>query len=429
MKKIKLSIYVIVLLNFTILSQNFWEKINSPTSKALNSIHFTDSINGWIAADSGLIIHTSNGGENWETQYENDSLKAVDIFFLNDQLGWCSAISNFYEPLGTYILKTTNGGNNWSSEYFRNPNSFINSIYFLDSLTGFIVGSPQVFHRTTDGGINWSKVNLDSSIWSGYPIKGIKFYSSNYGYVCGGRQDIVGIVLRTTDGGANWNVVVDNLITSEPLYDIHFFDSLHVIAMGGDPEYGTSQVITTDGGDSWEYKALNIFYFPFSIGFRTDSEGWVPMGEQKKFLFTFDSGENWTVVNKPDSLNIAHICFPDSLHGYGIGTNGSIIKYFPEQTVNLANIEYSNPDFYLEQNYPNPFNPNTTIKYSIPEDGFVKLAVYNMLGEEVSMIVNRIQKAGRYEVNFNASQLSSGVYIYRIETTNFTSSKKLMLMK
>jgi len=87
-------------------------------------------------------------------------------------------------------------------------------------------------------------------------------------------------------------------------------------------------------------------------------------------------------------------------------------------------IEYS-----LEQNYPNPFNPSTTIKYSIPEEGFVKLAVYNMLGEEVAMIVNASQKAGRYEVNFNANGLSSGVYIYRIEAANYTSSKKLMLMK
>ncbi|MBK9097716.1 MAG: T9SS type A sorting domain-containing protein [bacterium] len=86
-------------------------------------------------------------------------------------------------------------------------------------------------------------------------------------------------------------------------------------------------------------------------------------------------------------------------------------------------------EYTLEQNYPNPFNPATTIKYAIAEDGFVKLAVYNMLGEEVATIVNNIQKAGRYEVNFNASGLSSGVYVYRIETTNFTSSKKLMLMK
>jgi hypothetical protein len=95
-----------------------------------------------------------------------------------------------------------------------------------------------------------------------------------------------------------------------------------------------------------------------------------------------------------------------------------------------VNVDVEVPlEYALEQNYPNPFNPSTTIKYSIPEDGFVKLAIYNMLGEEVATVVNNVQKAGRYEINFNASNLSSGVYVYRIETVNFTASKKLMLMK
>jgi hypothetical protein len=86
-------------------------------------------------------------------------------------------------------------------------------------------------------------------------------------------------------------------------------------------------------------------------------------------------------------------------------------------------------EYSLDQNYPNPFNPSTTIKYSIAEDGFVKLAIYNMLGEEVTTIVNTTQKAGKYEVSFNARNLASGVYVYRIEAANFTASKKLMLMK
>ena len=85
--------------------------------------------------------------------------------------------------------------------------------------------------------------------------------------------------------------------------------------------------------------------------------------------------------------------------------------------------------YQLEQNYPNPFNPSTRIVYSIPEEGFVKLAVYNMLGEEVATIVNTTQIAGRYEVIFNASKLSSGVYVYRIEAANFIASKKLILLK
>jgi hypothetical protein len=97
---------------------------------------------------------------------------------------------------------------------------------------------------------------------------------------------------------------------------------------------------------------------------------------------------------------------------------------------NEINVEVELPlEYTLEQNYPNPFNPSTKISYSIPEDGFVKLAVYNMLGEEVATIVNATQKAGRYEVNFSASKLSSGVYVYRIEAANFSASKKLIVMK
>jgi hypothetical protein len=97
---------------------------------------------------------------------------------------------------------------------------------------------------------------------------------------------------------------------------------------------------------------------------------------------------------------------------------------------NEVNIDVELPlEYALEQNYPNPFNPSTTINYSIPEDGFVKLAVYNLLGQEIATLVNSFQKADRYDVSFNASGLSSGVYVYKIEATNFSASKKLVLMK
>jgi len=95
-----------------------------------------------------------------------------------------------------------------------------------------------------------------------------------------------------------------------------------------------------------------------------------------------------------------------------------------------VNVEVEIPLVYsLEQNYPNPFNPNTTIKYSISEDGFVKLAVYNLLGEAVTSLVNNEQKAGRYEVVFDASRFASGVYYYRMEAQNYISIKKMILMK
>jgi hypothetical protein len=97
---------------------------------------------------------------------------------------------------------------------------------------------------------------------------------------------------------------------------------------------------------------------------------------------------------------------------------------------NEINVEVELPlEYALEQNYPNPFNPSTKISYSIPEDGFVKLVVYNLLGEEVATVVNSFQKADRYEVNFNASGMSSGIYVYKIESSNFSASRKLVLMK
>jgi photosystem II stability/assembly factor-like uncharacterized protein len=394
----------------------------------LNSIVFTDSLNGWVAGDSGLLIHTSNGGEDWETQFANDSLNVINLFFLNDQIGWGSAWSNYYDIYGTFILTTSNGGLNWNSKYLSIGEVFVNSFYFLDTLNGFALGSPRVFHKTTNGGLNWRPVNLDSSVASGFPPHTIKFYSPKYGYACGGLHDIIGVVWRTTDGGENWTTVVDNLL-SEPLYDLHIFDSLHVIVMGGDPEYGASQVVTTDGGDTWEYTSLGILGFASDIGFRTDTEGWAPLVTQQKLLYTSDSGVNWNIYDTPDSTSITKICFPDSLHGFGVGNNGNIIKYVYQAPSDVQSEPGKNSSFYLAQNYPNPFNPSTTIKYSIPDDGIVKLAVYNMLGQEVATLVNTTQKEGIYEVNLNATGLANGVYVYRIETSSFTESKKLVLMK
>ena len=86
-------------------------------------------------------------------------------------------------------------------------------------------------------------------------------------------------------------------------------------------------------------------------------------------------------------------------------------------------------EFSLSQNYPNPFNPVTRIDYSIKESGFVSLRVYDTIGNEVSTLVNENKPAGSYSVNFNAGSLPSGMYIYRLTSGKFTSSKKLIVIK
>lgn len=86
-------------------------------------------------------------------------------------------------------------------------------------------------------------------------------------------------------------------------------------------------------------------------------------------------------------------------------------------------------EYSLYQNYPNPFNPLTKIQYDIPTDAKVQLKIYDILGREVKTLVNEFQNAGRYNVEFNASNFASGVYFYRIVTDNFSNTKKLMLLR
>jgi hypothetical protein len=86
-------------------------------------------------------------------------------------------------------------------------------------------------------------------------------------------------------------------------------------------------------------------------------------------------------------------------------------------------------DFQLEQNYPNPFNPSTKIRYSIPENSFVTLKVFNLLGEEIETLLNIEQSAGVYEATFDASKLSSGIYFYTLKTENASFTKKMILVR
>jgi len=88
------------------------------------------------------------------------------------------------------------------------------------------------------------------------------------------------------------------------------------------------------------------------------------------------------------------------------------------------------PDaFTLQQNYPNPFNPSTTIRYSIPTSEIVTLKVYDVLGNEVATLINEEKSTGSYEVEFNASGLSSGIYFYKLQTNSFIETKKMLLLK
>jgi photosystem II stability/assembly factor-like uncharacterized protein len=416
-------------------AQGTWERLNSPTIEHLRSVYFTDSLYGWAAGNSGVIIHTSNGGADWIMQDSKTENNILDIFFLNRHLGWAASWEVMNYPFGTYVLKTTNGGQDWSSSAFPDENIFSQCILFQDSLNGWMGGKPYPIKRTTDGGISWTEAVIDSSTYSTFPVYDIKFFNSKFGYASGGVFDCCGIMWWTTNGGNYWFVADTPNVGPEPIYQVHTIDSLNVIGVGGDFEwwgFGVATMRTSDGGNFWDFEYIGISGVAWDIDFRTDYEAWAPLGGEQKLIYSLDSGSTWTPVSTPDSTIIFKTIFPDSLHGFGVGFDGAIIKYKPIIS-SLENITSNLPQAVeLYQNYPNPFNPVTKIQFRISSASggeFVSLKVYDVLGREIAVLVNEELAAGSYEIQFDAGYLSGGVYFYTLSASDFRSTKKMILLR
>jgi len=115
------------------------------------------------------------------------------------------------------------------------------------------------------------------------------------------------------------------------------------------------------------------------------------------------------------------------------GTSSIVSGFLTNYSIIITDIEQDYQIipavFKLDQNYPNPFNPSTIINYQIPEEGFITLKVYDIIGKEVKTLVNENKTAGSYNIKFDASDLASGIYIYQIRANNFVHSRKMMLLK
>jgi hypothetical protein len=124
-----------------------------------------------------------------------------------------------------------------------------------------------------------------------------------------------------------------------------------------------------------------------------------------------------TITDSSIFFNVAH--FPD--------TGWVVINVLPP----ILNVDDGNNPFHFElsQNYPNPFNPITRIRYQIPEPAFVTIKVYDVLGNEMETVIKEEMTAGKYEIEFDGSKLSSGIYYYRITADDFIQTKKMILLK
>jgi len=399
-----------------------WVKLQSPVNLTLRKLSFVDSLTGWATGEAGTIIRTTDGGTSWEIQNSTVQTFITDIYFLDRNFGWATTIEEVF-PFKSIILKTTNGGENWHTAYFPDSTEYIRTIYFLDTLNGFVGGS--YISYTTDGGNNWLESEVDSNFVSNYPIYNFDFYNNQFGYACGGRIDRAGVIWRTTNYGLNWNA---QGVSADEVFDLFIFDSLNALTLSGDPEglFLMAYIKTTDAGITWSNDSLAFFGLSFAIDFRTYNEGWSASGY--KFLLTTNRGESWNEFETPDGAVIYDLQFTDARNGYAVGDSGVILKLDPTLVSVEKNPESPN-ELILSQNYPNPFNPTTSISYVVSSTQFISLIIYDILGNEITKLINEEQPAGNYSIDFNASGLPCGIYFYQLRSGEFVQTKKMVYLK
>jgi photosystem II stability/assembly factor-like uncharacterized protein len=388
---------------------NYWFRLypysKLPLAAGYSYLKFFDSNNGiLIKIYDNKFYRTTDGGNNWiqKTTPTGQSLGG-SVYFLNINTGYVQA--------GSGIAKTTNCGDNWN-QCFSNPNSIVD-IYFINENTGMIYGFVSNYSfafKTTDGGLNWFQVqNIEGNGQCVYMLdSSICFVTS--------RQ-----IYRSTNSGTNWYSVSD---TSSNINCITFYNNL------GFAGCWPGILRTSNYGQNWNFINLsktvtNIHIFNSAIAIPE-----TPYYNDGSLLYTTNSGFNWAVFKIDSSRMFTRMSFPSANTGYIMDDYGYMLKTTTAGTIWVSNIDYKIPDKYiLYQNYPNPFNPWTMIKYDIPKDGFVTIKIYDMLGREITELVGENEKAGFYSILFNGSNLSSGMYLYKIQAGSYSQTKKMVLIK
>jgi photosystem II stability/assembly factor-like uncharacterized protein len=345
-----------------------------------------DNISGIVIHPAGKIFtgcndpyyaylqYSTDYGNHW--QGTTNSIMAYDIAI--DDKG------NIYSSGLSGVQRSTDIGTTWNSlqcpgagytrmHVARHGTIVVLTLDVIPSHYGNIIY--YITRTSTDGGITWTQSSPGNSSTQVY-----EYTSTNNGYLFAATQ--LG-VYRSNDSGQTW-YPANNGITA---YEIHSLvsNSLDVIFAGSNT---TGVFRSTNYGYSWE---------------------------------SFNTGLTDT--------NITSL-YCDSLGYLFAGTYNNGIFKTTKITTSVNSMTYQKPVKYsLSQNYPNPFNPNTTINFIIPFHGFITLKIFDLLGREVATLVNEEMIPGSYERVFNASGLSSGIYLYRLQAGSFVQTKKLLLLR
>ncbi|MDQ3020974.1 MAG: T9SS type A sorting domain-containing protein [Bacteroidota bacterium] len=389
-----------------------WIQLNTSIFRPFWSICAKDA-NTVFAGDDGTggrinFYKTTNGGINWTLIDSISGVTAVNNGFRG--IRFSNSIPSFGIAYAEgnngdfYIYKTRDGGNIWTRSLIPGYPGYriTGGLNVIDSLFyafGTFRGPPSMI-ITTDGGVTWNLRNVDLPSGGNNVTRGLAFNENKLTGIAGSSS--TPSIARTTTGGLNWlEIDVGNIVIN------HLGPIMRWI------------------------EGTNICYL-------TAKEPSLIGGVMSGVLKSTDGGLNWTPMTTSD-LGIIYMDtkrIGSNIYGYSISTlpgafGGNLVLKVTDAIVGINQISELVPDGYnLSQNYPNPFNPITVIRYSLIENRFATLKVYDMLGNEITTLVNEKQNAGTYEVDFDGSNFSSGVYFYKLLVDgNIIDTKRMVLLK
>jgi photosystem II stability/assembly factor-like uncharacterized protein len=396
---------------------NGWVSQTSGVTTSLNTVSAVSQSVGWIGGNGGVVLRTTDGGTTW-TNVTGSPIGTADVYCI------CGIDANTCllstSPAATFVYRTTNGGSTWT-EVFTQAGGFMDDIKFINANTGFMYGDPVgarwSLWKTTDAGATWDSTGLF------VPQAGSEAGWNNAMWRSGnnlwfGTNNTR--VYYSTNLGASWNFGATTGSTNS--YSVAF-------NTGGIGFTGQTVALkSTDGGANYSSVTLPGTGTCYSFNNVLD-RFWYDRGSI--IYWSSDNGANFASQYTGTGTFQAMDLTLDGnvIRGWSVTSTGGIAGYY-ELISGISNNNNQVPSNYvLSQNYPNPFNPSTKISYSLPKAGNVNLVVYDILGREVAVLVNEFTTAGNHTIDFNASGLSSGVYLYKIQSGNFTATKKMVLVK
>jgi hypothetical protein len=398
---------------------NGWVGQNpSGVTTSLNTVSTVNANVGWIGGNGGVVLRTINAGTNW-TNVTGSPIGSADVYAICGIDANTCLVST--SPNATFVYRTSNGGVNWT-QVFTQAAGFIDDIKFQNATTGFMYGDPVgarwSLWKSTNGGVNWDSAGLylpqagseagwnnamwlvGNNLWFGTNNTRV-YYSTNFG-----TSWLFGATTGTVNG-----------------YSVTF-NTGGGIGFAGQ----TVAVKSTNGGANWSTFTLPGSGTCYSFNNVLD-RFWYCRGTG--VYWSSNNGANFASQFADTGTYIAMNLKLDGqiIRGWAVTSNGRIARYH-ELISGISNNQNNMPENYsLLQNYPNPFNPSTKISFSLPKAGDVKLVVFDILGREIATLVNGFTGAGNHTVDFNAANLSSGVYLYKIQAGDFTETRKMILMK